>query len=183
MARRGEVIENSVTGERIVFLDTAAETGGKLLRLDLTMPAGCAVPAAHVHPHQEERFEIVAGSARFRVGRRTLFAEAGATVVVPPGTPHRFWNVGREELRTIVEFRPALRIERFFEQLWSGKLTRRGLPSLRLMIEMAPENYLDEVRFAGVPLWAQRALQGALAWAGTLGNRRRILDNPGSWRP
>jgi mannose-6-phosphate isomerase-like protein (cupin superfamily) len=98
MARRGDVIVNPATGERIVFLETAGDTGGQLLRLDLTMPPGVAVPAAHIHPSQEERFELVTGSVRFRAGRKTFTARAGEAVVVPPGTPHRFWNDGGEEL-------------------------------------------------------------------------------------
>lgn len=177
MARRGDVIANPATGERIAFLETAGDTGGQLLRLDLTMPPGVAVPAAHIHPSQEERFALVTGSARFRVGRERFTARAGEAVVVPPGTPHRFWNDGGEELRTIVEFRPALRIEQFFEQLWSGKLTNRGMPSVRLMVEMAPENYLEEVVLAGVPLRVQRALQRVLAALARLVRGSAVIEN------
>lgn len=163
MARRGDTIENPATGERITFLDVAAETGGDLLRFELSMPPGACVPVAHFHPHQEERFELVAGSARFRVGREVLRAGAGDLVVVPAGVSHRFWNDRAEELRVVVSFRPALRTESFFERLWSGKLTRRGLPGMRLLLDMAPENYLEEVCIAGIPVAAQRVGQRLLA--------------------
>jgi hypothetical protein len=38
VAHAGEVIENPVTGERVVFRQTARDTGGELLQFDL-MPA------------------------------------------------------------------------------------------------------------------------------------------------
>ena len=35
MARAGDVLENPATGERLVFLRTAAETGGEVLEYEL----------------------------------------------------------------------------------------------------------------------------------------------------
>jgi len=36
----------------------------------------------------------------------------------PPGTPHRFWNDTAEEARALVELRPELNSEIFFETLY-----------------------------------------------------------------
>jgi mannose-6-phosphate isomerase-like protein (cupin superfamily) len=180
MARRGDVIHNPVTGERIRFLATAADTDGELLRFELTMPPGVTVPMAHLHPHQEERFELSDGRARFRVGRDTVRAAAGERVVVPAGVRHRFWNDADVTLRLTVEFRPALRIERFFEQLWSPGLMRSGMPGFRLATVLAREGYLDEVCLPRVPMPLQRALELTLAAVG------RLLDGSPTarrWRP
>lgn len=59
MARQGDALENPVTGERLVFRRTTADSGGALLSFAYFLPAGGSVPLAHVHPRQEERFEIV----------------------------------------------------------------------------------------------------------------------------
>jgi len=163
MAQRGDVIENPGTGERITFLDVAADTGGELLRFDLRMPPGIGVPMAHYHPRQEEHFELVSGLARFRIGGETRIANAGDTLIVPPGVRHRFRNDAADELRIVISFRPALRTESFFEDLWAGKLTRRRMPSPSTLVRMAPQNYLEEVVIAGVPLPLQRGLQRLLA--------------------
>jgi uncharacterized RmlC-like cupin family protein len=72
MARQGDELVNPVTGERIVFRRTTAESGGAVLSFAYFLPADGSVPLAHVHPRQEERFEIVSGRARIRVGRRLL---------------------------------------------------------------------------------------------------------------
>jgi mannose-6-phosphate isomerase-like protein (cupin superfamily) len=132
MARQGDALENPVTGERLVFRRTTTDSGGAVLSFDYFLRAGGSVPLAHVHPRQEERFAIVSGRARIRVGRRLRRASAGESVVVPRGSVHRLWNDGEDELHVLVEFRPALRTEEGFEQLFGlgrdGKLSRRGFP-------------------------------------------------------
>ena len=57
-------------------------TGGELLAFDFALRPGGAVPIPHVHPIQTERFEVVAGRMRFRVGLRTVIAGPGDVVEV-----------------------------------------------------------------------------------------------------
>ena len=102
----GQVIENPVSGERITFRRTGADTGGELLAFDLELQPDGAVPGKHVHPSQEERFTVVSGRMKFRKGLRTVIAEAGDVVVVPAGTPHKFENAGDEVAHVQVEVRP-----------------------------------------------------------------------------
>ena len=61
MARSGETIENTVTGEVFTWQRVAAETDGKLVLGEMVLPPGGFVTAEHVHPKQEERYEILAG--------------------------------------------------------------------------------------------------------------------------
>ena len=70
MAYAGQTISNPVSGERITFVKTAADTNGELLAIDMTLAADGHVPGAHVHPEQEERFEVVSGTMVFRMGRQ-----------------------------------------------------------------------------------------------------------------
>jgi hypothetical protein len=51
--RTGETIENPVTGERVTFLRTAADTKGELVLISFAVEAGGAVAAPHVHPHPD----------------------------------------------------------------------------------------------------------------------------------
>ena len=96
MAYAGQVIENPVSGEKITFRKTAADTDGELLAIDLELSADGHVPGAHVHPLQEERFEVVSGRMKFRKGLKTIVAEAGDVVTVEPGKIHKFENAGDE---------------------------------------------------------------------------------------
>ena len=80
-----DIIHNPVSGERIEFISTAADTNGELLEIDLTLSPDGSVPGAHVHPEQEERFDVLEGTMKFRLGMKTIVAEAGDMVVVPEG--------------------------------------------------------------------------------------------------
>jgi quercetin dioxygenase-like cupin family protein len=63
---------------------TAEDNHGQLVRFSWrSVPGG--VLTEHVLPHQEERFTILAGQARFTLAGEELVAGAGETVVVPAG--------------------------------------------------------------------------------------------------
>ena len=119
MARAGQTVVNPATGERVTFVRTAAETGGELLVLELEWPRPGERAPEHVHPEAEERYEVIEGTAAFRVGGEELKADPGEVVTVPPGTPHLAWNPTSEPVRLKVEFRPALRWEDFVERLFA----------------------------------------------------------------
>ena len=97
--RPGDTLENPVTAERFTFIHTAASTGGELLAFELALRPGGAVPLAHVHPVQTERFAVTSGRMRFRVGRKHVIAEPGDVVEVAPGVVHDFANAGETEAR------------------------------------------------------------------------------------
>ncbi|MDX6475297.1 MAG: hypothetical protein QOH95_808, partial [Gaiellaceae bacterium] len=121
MATAGQCVVNAATGERVTFVNTAADTGGRLLELELVWTRPGQRAPAHVHPEMEERFEVLSGTGAFKVGdepERT--AGPGEVVTVPPGTAHLGWNPTDDEVRLRVEFRPALRWEDFVVRLFSG---------------------------------------------------------------
>jgi len=102
MVRAGDIIENPITGETMGFLLTSRETAGELLRIDMTVRPGGFVAGEHVHPHQEERFQIASGRITLRVDGQERVYTAGDLVTVPAGTPHVWWNSGNDGLPTNV---------------------------------------------------------------------------------
>jgi len=117
MARSGDVIEYPFTGERITFLETAEDTGGEYLRMELRVAGGGFVPGGlHLHPHQTERFQVLEGTLSLTVGDQESAPGPGQEATVPAGTLHAWRNPsGVEETVAIVEFRPALNAEEVFE--------------------------------------------------------------------
>jgi mannose-6-phosphate isomerase-like protein (cupin superfamily) len=170
MAYAGQTIENPVSGERITFRKTAADTNGELLSFDLELSPDGHVPGKHVHPQQEERFEVVSGTMRFRMGRKTVVAEAGDVVVVPPGTAHKFDNGAADTAVVRVEVRPALRMEDLLETAVElaveGRTTRKGMPK-PLDLALFVGEYKREVVGAFPPAWVQRTSLAPLAWIAT----------------
>jgi hypothetical protein len=68
VASTGEVIENPAARMRLRFLRTGADTNGELLEMEATSEPGSVEPLEHFHPRQDERFEIVSGAMRARIG-------------------------------------------------------------------------------------------------------------------
>ncbi len=170
MITPGQTLENPVTGERFTFTDTAASTGGALLAFDFALRPGGAVPIPHVHPIQTERFEMVSGRMRFRVGLRTFVTGPGDVVEVAPGVAHSFANAGDEEARLRVEVRPALRMEEMFaevvEMAAAGRMTRRGLPRNPLDLARLARAYDQEAHAPLLSVSVQRMLLAPLVFAG-----------------
>lgn len=175
MAHSGQIISNPVSGERILFRKTAADTAGELLSFDLFLTPGGHVPGAHVHPVQEERFTIVSGHMKFRYGIRTIVASAGDTVVVPPGTLHRFANLGDEPAHAMVEVSPALRMEDLLEMAAilarEGRTLPNGMPK-PLDFAVFLREFEQEVRVPFLPNGLVRMATSPLE----LLARRRGLD-------
>jgi mannose-6-phosphate isomerase-like protein (cupin superfamily) len=120
MARSGQTVENAATGERVTFVTTAADSAGAVLVMDDVWTRPDHSTVEHVHPEAEERWEIVAGRAAFRIGSEELQAGPGDVVVALAGTSHRAWNAGDGEVHLRIELRPALRWEEFVERLFRG---------------------------------------------------------------
>lgn len=173
MTREQQAIENPVTGERIEFRETTDETGESPIRFDYYLePGGFATGRIdHVHPHQEERFDVRAGRLGVRIDGDEWTATPGTRFSVLPETPHTVWNDGDDEMHAVIEIRPALEIGGFFETAFGlaseGRANRWGLPG-PLQLAVLADEYRDEIYFAGVPLPIQRALSTALAPVGRL---------------
>jgi quercetin dioxygenase-like cupin family protein len=170
MITPGQTLENPVTGERFTFTHTAGSTNGELLAFDFALRPGGAVPIPHVHPIQTERFEVVAGRMRFRIGLRTVLAGAGDVVEVAPGVAHSFANAGAEEARLRVEVRPALAMEDMFAEVVAmaeaGRMTRRGLPRNPLELAVLARRYDQEAHAPLISVGVQRTLLAPLViWA------------------
>jgi quercetin dioxygenase-like cupin family protein len=159
MIHAGQTIENPVTGERIVFHKTSRETNGEAVEIEVFVRPNGFVAAAHVHPFQSERFEVLAGRIGMKVGRKKIEAGRGDVVTVEPGTAHKFWNAGSEEARFRCVVRPALQFESLLETMFAlaadGKTNRKGMPS-PLRLAVIANAHFDTVRLPFPPAGMQK---------------------------
>ncbi len=171
MIRAGDTIENPVTGERLVFRQTSADTGGEAVVFEAFVQPSGFVATAHVHPSQDERFEILRGELMFRLGKDELPAGPGSRILVPAGMRHQFWNSGAEEVHFVCEVRPALKFEQLLETMFAlaadGKTNSKGLPNPLRLAVIARETF-DTVRLPFPPVWMQRAGLIPGSWLGRL---------------
>jgi quercetin dioxygenase-like cupin family protein len=184
--RPGDTIENPVTGEVVHFLRTSAETDGELVEIECTVRPGGGVAAAHVHPYQSERFEVIEGTFEFRHGRSKATVTAGDVVIVEAGTVHAFSNVGDEPATFVCQVRPALQFEQFLVTMFGlaadGKTNRRGMPNPLRLAVIANANF-DDLRMPHVPAFAQKAVLAMGAAFGRLAGYQPTYEPVGRLEP
>ena len=56
----------------------------------------------HLHHKDEEAWYVLEGVLRVKVGDDEVELQAGSGVLVPPGTPHTYWNPGPERVRYLL---------------------------------------------------------------------------------
>jgi mannose-6-phosphate isomerase-like protein (cupin superfamily) len=176
MTSPNHVIENPLSGERITIMERPRHTGDPLV-WDLILAPGGRVPNSHSHPEQEERFTVIDGTIKIRVGRRRRFARPGDIVTIPPGKVHHFANPGPVPVHVRVVSTPALLTEAMLET--AAALARdqhaagRTLPR-PLDLALFMEDFDREVRAPYLPAPLVRAVLRPLrTLARSLGGDRR----------
>jgi quercetin dioxygenase-like cupin family protein len=157
--RAGDTIENPVTGERLVLRKTSAETNGAAVVLECFLQPNGLGAATHVHPYQNERFEVLKGTVGFALDGHEMVSKAGDRVHIPAGTSHRLWNGGDEEAHVVCEVSPALAFEQLIETMCGlavdGKTDRKGRPN-PLRRAVIARHHFDDARLPYPPAWMQR---------------------------
>jgi mannose-6-phosphate isomerase-like protein (cupin superfamily) len=152
---------NPATGEWIEYITVAGDSDGALVRFNWrSMPGG--VITEHVHPHQEERFIVLAGEARFTLDGQECMARAGEIMVVPAGVRHSEGNPGPGEIMAVVELRPAQWTKEFHEAVAGlvadGRTTRRGAPKNPLQLGATFWHFRHESRVTSPPIGIQNVM-------------------------
>ena len=162
VARSGETVECRPAGQTIRFLETADETGGDYVRVEITLVIDSTRENAvkHVHPQQEETLTVQTGTMGIdHNGRRdTLGPDESVTFIA--GDAHTFWNAGTEELRIEVELRPAMQTDLFMRFAFGlskvGWTTRSGIPLNPLRLGLLMNEFDGHLYLAGIPLPIQK---------------------------
>jgi mannose-6-phosphate isomerase-like protein (cupin superfamily) len=155
MARRGDVIENSTNGERITFLETGMDSGGKLLRFHQWTPKGGSIPN-HIHPKQLEIIQVESGKMRLQIDGVDHILGPGDKREIQPGQKHVWWNITDGPMTFIEDTIPAMWSEVVFEQAYG--LTNDGLPSTDDVIQVGAtlNHFKDTLYFVAGPIWLQK---------------------------
>src|SRR5689334_22962568 len=77
------------------------------LDVEAVYAAGGSPPPAHLHPAQDERFEVLEGALTVRVDGEERILATGETIDIPRGTPHQMWNPSCIQARVAWRTAPA----------------------------------------------------------------------------
>lgn len=176
MTSIGQTFKNPITHEQMTFRKTGCDTDWMALEIEFaTPPGGQQRSIAHFHLYFDERFEILEGTARYKLGGIEHSARAGDTLFLPKKVPHVHpWNVGQDLLRVrkITQLntpQPQLLLASatFFESLYAlaqqHKVKSDGLPTsllqtIMLLQALEPSAYVA-IAPPVIPLTLQSAIQ------------------------
>jgi len=144
----------------------------ELLEVEATYAPASKPPPKHLHPRQDERFEVLAGMVQVRVADREYALHAGEVVEIPRSTAHQMWNPSGELARVLWQTRPGGRTEQWFTAIDAlhreGRVGGDGMPG-PLAFGVLLTEYRDVFRLAMRP---EPLVRGGLAFLALLGRAR-----------
>lgn len=158
-----------ITRDPVHHVRYAFQPDGDNLWVETWLEPGGVLPP-HLHPRQEERWEVLEGEVRLLLGSsKRIVAPADGPQIVLPNTKHGLWSTGREaHLRCHVL--PAYGLEAFLtdsaQAAQQGLFMKGGIPrSLRGARWAAQflERNRDDVVMVFPPRFAQAAMVKLLA--------------------
>jgi mannose-6-phosphate isomerase-like protein (cupin superfamily) len=163
------------TGDTLAFPDgsdytittSAGESSGSLVEMEILLPANAVTPPLHVHPKQEEDFEVLSGALDVHFEGQWMRLPEGESMTIRRGEPHAFRNSSGLRVRVRNVHRPALGYQDYLEELHSltqeGKIRSFSDASSLLQLARLFEKYEDTI----VPAKrGQRAVMGLFARVG-----------------
>ena len=102
------------------------------LELEVTYGPGGSAPPAHLHPVQDEHFEVLEGELHTKVEGDERVLRAGDTLSIPRGTVHQMWNPTDSRVRATWVTTPAGRTLDWFRAIDAlhreGRVGKDGMP-------------------------------------------------------
>jgi quercetin dioxygenase-like cupin family protein len=163
MARSQKIIDTSaVLGVKAFCQDVQP---ADLMDRPMTMEAEFApraVSTKHVHPQQEESFEVLSGTLDLFVDDRWKSLRPGESVRIPKGVVHAFRNSTETPARAVNTHAPGLRFQQYLERLERLIQQRKvtGMSGLRngIYLSLLSMEYRREFVAVSPPDWMVRAL-------------------------
>ena len=167
-----ELMENPVTGETMLVLESTADT----FKIEYALRAHGEIPLEHFHPNVEQKIAVSAGEMHVTINGEHKVIKAGESYSAPPSALHFQWNPCDEETIAVETYTPAGRNHDFFRTLFGlardGHTDEHGMPSLLVRAAIFTE-FKDTIRPAKTSI---RAVIAMLAPISSLLGYRRLIQ-------
>jgi quercetin dioxygenase-like cupin family protein len=152
-------------GASVVIRESAGETGGERVELEITLPPGAPGPPPHFHPRQEEQWHVLAGTLEVQVDGDWRTLHEGDSASIPAGHVHTLRNRTNEDVRVLDVHIPALDFQEYMEDLHrlteTGKITSLRSPrSLVYLAIVLTDHRTTQLTASPVQRFAESALAG-----------------------
>ncbi|GBF72565.1 hypothetical protein PA598K_00822 [Paenibacillus sp. 598K] len=161
-------VQHRYTSESITFVETAEESGGAYLLIEVALPPRGKGPPLHLHDRFTEQFEVRQGHLTVVVKQEEVVLEAGQSLLVPQETAHTFKNnhdepvVFRVRLTPPLQFEASVRVH--YGLMGDGLTDEQGNP--KNLYHVALILMLQNTWVAEKPRWLQRVLFRTLVMIG-----------------
>jgi len=168
----------SITGEKLTFLRIVTRDGIEYLEGENEVQPN-AGPPMHVHYKQDESFMVISGKLGYQdLGGEKKYAGPGETVLFKAGTPHKFWNAGKDLLYYSGYVSPAGNLAYFLSQIYKSINENGGKPGM-YDIAFLLNRYKSEFGMVEIPSIVQKTLFPLILFFGNLrGKNKKFMDAP-----
>ena len=160
MPEVGRVMGIAGTRDTAEILETADMTNGAYVRTRVSFAPNIIKPAVHVHPYQDETYEVQSGTLTYMLNGEMRRAEPGTNVFLPRNVAHQHHSEGPEQTITIQTISPALDFDYLIENIFGlaseGKLVRGRVHLLQGSVWL--QKLKGPITLPNVPLWIQRVV-------------------------
>ncbi len=153
-------IVHRMTGETVTFIETAKETKGEYLLIEVSLPPNGYGPPLHIHDEFDEEFECIEGQLTITLGREKQVLMPTQKAIAPKLTPHTFTNNHNEPVTFRVKLTPPSGFEEsiriHYGLMEDGLTDKKGNP--KSLVHAALILSLQNTWLTGVPISWQRRL-------------------------
>lgn len=172
-------VTHRFTGEQVTFLETAEDTGGQYLLIEVSLPPHGDGPPLHSHLSFTEQFTVIAGTLTVRVEKSQRPLRSAQQALIVPGIKHTFSNKHDEPVTFQVQLTPPSQFEQsmriHYGLMDDGRTNAKGLP--KNLFHLALILSLQDTLVAGVPPRLQRMVLNGLVRLGRKTNAYVGLEN------
>ncbi|XBH20251.1 cupin domain-containing protein [Jonesiaceae bacterium BS-20] len=167
-------VTHRFTGEQVTFLETAEDTGGQYLLIEVSLPPHSDGPPLHSHLSFTEQFTVISGMLTVRVEKSRKQLSAGQQALLVPGIKHTFTNDHDEPVTFQVQLTPPSQFEQsmriHYGLMDDDRTNAKGVP--KNLFHLALILSLQDTLVTGIPPRLQRMFLNALVW---LGNKTKAF--------
>lgn len=120
---------SNIHGEELIFERMDKNEKGEDILIVRNVVQPNAGPPMHVHWKQDESLTVTEGRIGYQtIGGAPEYAEKGETVTFYRGTPHKFWNAGKDILKCEGWITPPHSIVYFLGEIYKSMNENGGRP-------------------------------------------------------
>lgn len=153
------------SGDSMELLETAEMSGGERTRARFVLRDGGLKVQSHMHPKQDETYEVISGCLTYVLGRDKRRAVAGETVTLPRGVPHQHHCEGPGEAVVIQTVSPGLDFDYLLESIFGLGSEGRAVTGFDNVVQglVWIRGMRSTLLISAAPPWVQHALAWAVA--------------------